>query len=270
MRLLFILSISGVLSLSACNVPGTGKPKLANEVDSISYALGSVIATNISNQLQNQIGIFDTLDQKMLAKAFATSKVKKEYLDYVKEQLDSISEEVFMKGFMNQLTYGKNGVYNDMMADGALREKNSKVRARKEEEARVEAQVNLEAGQKFLEANKQNPGIVVTESGLQYQIISNGNGDKPTDSDNVKCIYHGTLLDGTVFDSSKERGDTATFNVKGVIKGWTEALMMMPVGSKWKLFVPAELAYGERAMGKIKPNSTLIFEVELIDIVKKK
>jgi FKBP-type peptidyl-prolyl cis-trans isomerase FklB len=104
---------------------------------------------------------------------------------------------------------------------------------------------------------------------LQYQIITNGTGAKPALTDRVKCHYHGTLIDGTVFDSSVERKEPAVFPVNGVIKGWTEALQMMPVGSKWKLFIPSELAYGEAGAGeKILPNSALVFEVELLEIEK--
>nr|WP_291914239.1 FKBP-type peptidyl-prolyl cis-trans isomerase [Chitinophaga sp. CB10] len=128
---------------------------------------------------------------------------------------------------------------------------------------------NKEAGEKFLAENKTKPGVVTLPSGLQYQIIKEGDGAKPTLSDKVKTHYHGTLIDGTVFDSSVERGEPISFPVSGVIKGWTEALQLMPVGSKWKLFIPADLAYGDRQAGpKIGPGSALVFEVELLEIVK--
>ena len=125
----------------------------------------------------------------------------------------------------------------------------------------------IEEGKKFLTENSKKDGVVTLESGLQYEIIKSGEGAKPTINDQVTTHYHGTLLDGTVFDSSVERGQPATFPVSGVIKGWTEALQLMTVGSKWKLFVPYDLAYGERGAGpKIGPYTTLIFEVELISI----
>jgi len=128
--------------------------------------------------------------------------------------------------------------------------------------------LNLKAGQEFLESNKKREGVVTLPSGLQYEIIKEGNGPKPTATDQVKCHYHGTLIDGTVFDSSVQRGTPATFGVNQVIKGWVEALQLMPVGSKWRLFIPSDLAYGERGAGKsIEPNSTLIFDVEVLDIV---
>lgn len=126
------------------------------------------------------------------------------------------------------------------------------------------AAANLKAGQEFLEQNKTKPGVVETPSGLQYEVMTEGNGPKPGPTSKVTCHYHGTLIDGTVFDSSVKRGQPATFPLNMVIKGWTEALQLMPTGSKWRLFLPAHLAYGERQTGSIGPNSTLIFEVELI------
>ena len=123
-------------------------------------------------------------------------------------------------------------------------------------------------GERFLEANKLKEGVQVTESGLQYEVIKMGNGKRPTVSDKVKVHYHGTLIDGTVFDSSVERGEPAEFGLTQVISGWTEGLQLMPVGSKFRFYIPQELGYGERATGKIPPYSTLIFDVELLDIVK--
>lgn len=127
------------------------------------------------------------------------------------------------------------------------------------------AAANLKAGQDFLEQNKTRPGVTETPSGLQYEILTEGNGPKPSATSKVTCHYHGTLIDGTIFDSSVQRGQPATFPLNMVIKGWTEALQLMPTGSKWRLFLPPHLAYGERQTGAvIGPNSTLIFDVELI------
>lgn len=129
------------------------------------------------------------------------------------------------------------------------------------------AAANLKAGQEFLEANKQKPGIVSLASGLQYEIITEGTGAKPAATNKVTCHYHGTLIDGTVFDSSVKRGQPATFPLNQVIKGWTEGVQLMPLGSKWRFFLPADLAYGDRQVGThIGPNSALIFEVELLGI----
>jgi FKBP-type peptidyl-prolyl cis-trans isomerase FklB len=128
---------------------------------------------------------------------------------------------------------------------------------------------NKQTGEAFLAANKTKPGVITLPSGLQYIVVKEGTGPKPTINDKVKCHYHGTLIDGTVFDSSVDRGQPIDFPVGGVIKGWVEALQLMPVGSKWKLFIPSDLAYGDNQAGaKIGPGSTLIFDVELIDIVK--
>ena len=130
-------------------------------------------------------------------------------------------------------------------------------------------EINKKAGEEFLSINKGRAGVVTLPSGLQYQVLQQGNGEKPKATDKVKCHYHGTLINGTVFDSSVERGTPAVFGVNQVIPGWVEALQLMPVGSKWRLFIPSNLAYGENGAGEmIEPNSTLIFDVELLDIVK--
>lgn len=127
----------------------------------------------------------------------------------------------------------------------------------------------MDEGKKFLAENAKKQGVVNLPSGLQYEIITKGNGEKPILADKVTTHYHGTLINGTIFDSSVKRGQPASFPVNGVIKGWTEALQLMPVGSKWKLYVPSDLAYGEQGAGQtIGPNTTLIFEVELLSIDK--
>jgi FKBP-type peptidyl-prolyl cis-trans isomerase FklB len=127
------------------------------------------------------------------------------------------------------------------------------------------AAANLKAGQDFLETNKTKPGVVALPSGLQYEVLVEGSGPKPAATNNVTCHYHGTLIDGTVFDSSVRRGQPATFPLNAVIKGWTEGLQLMPTGSKWRFFIPADLGYGERQVGaQIGANSTLIFDVELL------
>jgi FKBP-type peptidyl-prolyl cis-trans isomerase FklB len=129
------------------------------------------------------------------------------------------------------------------------------------------AEANLKAGQEFLAQNGQREGVVTLESGLQYEIITAGDGAKPGPAQTVKCHYHGTVIDGRVFDSSVNRGQPASFPLNRVISGWTEALQLMGVGSKWRLFLPPHLAYGDRQVSaEIGPNSTLIFEVELLGI----
>jgi FKBP-type peptidyl-prolyl cis-trans isomerase FklB len=126
-------------------------------------------------------------------------------------------------------------------------------------------EANLKAGQDFLEENKKRPEVVALPSGLQYEILVEGQGPRPVATNKVTCHYHGTLIDGTVFDSSVRRGQPATFPLNGVIKGWTEGVQLMPAGSKWRFFIPPNLAYGDRGAGaQIGPGSTLIFDVELI------
>ena len=127
---------------------------------------------------------------------------------------------------------------------------------------------NIEKGKSFLEENAKRPGVVTLPSGLQYEVITEGNGKKPSATDRVKCHYEGTLIDGTLFDSYIKRGEPAIFGVNQVIKGWVEALQLMTEGAKWKLFIPSELAYGAQQAGEmIPPHSTLIFEVELIEVL---
>jgi FKBP-type peptidyl-prolyl cis-trans isomerase FklB len=127
------------------------------------------------------------------------------------------------------------------------------------------AEANLKAGQDFLEENKKKPGVVALPSGLQYEVLVEGKGLKPVVTNKVTCHYHGTLIDGTVFDSSVRRGQPATFPLNGVIKGWTEGVQLMPAGSKWRFYIPPHLAYGDRQVSaQIGPNCTLIFDVELI------
>lgn len=126
---------------------------------------------------------------------------------------------------------------------------------------------NLKAGQEFLEANKNKEGVVALPSGLQYEVITEGDGPKPSAFDKVTCHYHGTLINGTIFDSSVQRGKPAQFPLSAVIKGWTEGVQLMGVGSKWRFFIPPHLGYGDRQVSaEIGPNSTLIFEVELLAI----
>jgi len=173
--------------------------------------------------------------------------------------LEDVNIDAILKAFDD--IYSENEpMLSEMDAGECLNTYFQKAQLAKSEEGK-------KAGEEFLEQNKTKDGVVALESGLQYEIIAEGNGDKPGLEDKVTTHYHGTLMDGTVFDSSVDRGEPVSFNVNGVIPGWTEALQLMPVGSKWKLYIPSELAYGERgAGGAIGPNEALIFEVELISI----
>lgn len=145
----------------------------------------------------------------------------------------------------------------------------SEMMAKRAAKQKEDGEKNEKIGKDFLEANAKKEGVKTTASGLQYKVITEGSGPKPTATDRVKTHYKGTLIDGTEFDSSYGRGEPATFPVNGVIAGWTEALQMMPTGSKWQLFIPSNLAYKERGSGaKIGPNATLVFDIELLDIIK--
>jgi len=228
---------AGVLVLTVgaagCQNSGSkGDVKLTSKNDSVSYALGVLIGENNKQQMKSAPGV-DQLDKKILIAAF-----EKAFLgDSVQIKPQKANEKI--QAFFNQIS-------------------------------KAEGDKNSKEGEEFLAKNKTKSGVVTTASGLQYEIIKAGTGPKPKAEDEVKCHYAGTTIDGKEFDSSIKRGEPATFPVNRVIPGWTEALQLMPVGSKWKLYIPASLAYGERGAGQdIKPNSALIFEVELLEIVKK-
>jgi FKBP-type peptidyl-prolyl cis-trans isomerase FklB len=184
----------------------------------------------------------------------------------LRKQSVEVDTNILVRGLKDSLAGGKTLLTEDE-SRAVVAELQAEMRKKQEEKMAQAGEANLKEGQEFLAANKSKEGVVTLPSGLQYKILQAGTGPKPTTSDSVVCNYRGTLIDGKEFDSSYKRGQPATFPVSGVIKGWTEALQLMPVGSKWQLFVPAELAYGARGAGPgIGPNSTLIFEVELISI----
>jgi FKBP-type peptidyl-prolyl cis-trans isomerase len=165
---------------------------------------------------------------------------------------------------------GSKPLLTDEEATADLAQLQDQVKKATDAKLQALAAENQKAGEAFLAENKAKEGVVTLPSGLQYKVLTQGTGPKPTAADTVVCQYKGTLLDGTEFDSSYKRGQPATFAVGRIIKGWTEALQLMPVGSKWQIFIPADLAYGERGAGNvIPPNATLIFEVELVSIQAK-
>jgi FKBP-type peptidyl-prolyl cis-trans isomerase FklB len=182
------------------------------------------------------------------------------------QQAVAVDPNILARGLKDALTGGKT-LLTDDEARAALTAAQAEVRAKQQEKMQQAGAENKKEGETFLAANKAKDGVVTLPSGLQYKILTAGTGPKPTASDTVVCNYRGTLINGTEFDSSYKRGQPATFPVGGVIKGWTEALQLMPVGSKWQLFIPADLAYGDRGAGAdIGPGATLIFEVELLSI----
>jgi len=178
---------------------------------------------------------------------------------------DSIVSEQLYRGFSDALS-GDTTVFKQADAEEFFKDREQADRTAKQEKLYGP---NRDAGRQFLAENAKKDSVVTLPSGLQYQVLVKGEGEVPQTTDRVKVNYEGRLIDGTVFDSSYKRGEPAEFTPKQVIAGWTEALTMMPVGSKWRLFIPYELAYGERETGEIKPFSTLVFDVELVEIVKK-
>ena len=184
----------------------------------------------------------------------------------LKDSPDSLVEELAFRGFIDALQ-GDTTYYNIEDASLLFKDLMSEAKEAKTEKLYGE---NRRAGEQFLAENSKKEGVTTTESGMQYKVIVEGKGEKPQATDRVKVNYEGRLVDGTVFDSSAKHGDKPLeFKANQVIKGWTEALTLMPVGSKWELYIPYDLAYGERDSGKIKPFSALIFTVELVEIVKK-
>jgi FKBP-type peptidyl-prolyl cis-trans isomerase len=234
-RGLFALTAVIALLVSSCSMNSVKSAKLKTENDTLSYA----IATNIYNQLAvDSI----SLNPAIVAKAFIDSKNGKALM--TEEEIN-----VFMQAYVER---------------------------RQQAQAEREAEINrslfkdyIAENEKFLEDNKLKPGINVTPSGLQYEVIKMGTGEKPTIDSRVKVHYTGTLIDGKVFDTSVDTNEPAEFPLAEVISGWTEAVQLMPVGSKFRIFLPSSLAYGANGAGEtIKPFSTLIFEVELLEIVK--
>jgi FKBP-type peptidyl-prolyl cis-trans isomerase FklB len=179
-----------------------------------------------------------------------------------------VDPKILLQGLQDAMSDGKLLLTDDQIKT-VMTDLQTQVRQKQEAKRQALAENNKKDGAAFLAANATKPGVVTLPSGLQYKVLTPGTGPKPAATDSVVCNYRGTLLDNTEFDSSYKRGQPATFPVSGVIKGWTEALQLMPVGSKWQLFIPSDLAYGERAQGPIGPNATLVFEVELMSIQPK-
>ena len=212
---------------------GQDKPDLTNPKQRTSYAIGLDIATNLKAREID-------LDTKALAAGIADALADKPALkpDEVREVLMKLQQEMMAKG---------------------------------ETKNKADSEKNLKAGDAFLAENGKKEGVKTTSSGLQYKVLKSGAGASPKKTETVKVHYHGTLIDGKVFDSSVQRGEPVTFQVDGVIPGWVEALQLMKVGDKWQLFIPSKLAYGEAIPDPlIGPNATLVFEVELLGIEKEK
>ena len=223
--------------LTACNdKSGSEAVKLDNQTAKASYSIGSQFGSQVAQAK-------DMIDQDALIMGFKDSMNGKE-LQITKEEMQTVMQ-TFQQAMME------------------------KQMAKQKVEQSAASTTNKAEGDKFLADNKSKEGVKTTQSGLQYKVLKEGTGDMPKISDTVVTHYSGTLINGKVFDSSYKRNSPATFPVNGVIKGWTEALQLMGVGAKWQLFIPAELAYGERGAGQdIGPNQVLIFEIELLEIKK--
>lgn len=240
MKLTNILAatVVGLSVVSCSNGQFKEKSSLATEVDSVSYALGLDMANKIKVN-------FDDMDQGLFVQGF-------------KNGMDSTNLLIESKDI------------NNILRTFFQKKQQEKMKEMQEEQAKkaeVEFGDNKKAGEEFLAENKIKDGVQTTESGLQYIVLKEGEGEAPTASSRVKVHYHGTLTDGTVFDSSVERGEPSEFGVGQVIKGWTEGLQLMKPGAKYKFFIPQDLAYGAQPRGQhIKPFSALVFEVELLEV----
>ncbi len=292
-KVLFIAAVAIATGLSSC--AQAPKAELKTEIDSLSYAIGLSRSQQGLTQFLEQQGVDSAQYSNFLKGVLEGAKsadisekmaysvgmqigqmISVNWFESINHELfgndstKTINKEDMLAGFFAGVT-GKGRVMDPIIASTYT---DDKMKSVKEASLLERFGENKAAGEKFLEENKAKEGVVTTESGLQYKVITEGKGQVPTSTDRVKVHYKGTLIDGTEFDSSYSRKDKdgnpqpSTFRANQVIKGWTEALTMMPIGSKWELYIPQELAYGSQDTGTIPPFSTLIFEVELLSIEK--
>ena len=283
-KLSFLVVAAAAMTCASCDNQG-GAGNLESDIDSLSYALGIIQSQGLKDYLASME--IDTTDmkgfysgmkegmkemgQKELAH-FTGQQIGKQLKENVvgginaelfgSDSTQSIDVRLFQKAFIN----ASEGKETGMTTEQARRYVQNNIEPIRAKYMAKTYEANKTAGEKFLKANKTKEGVVTTASGLQYKVVKNGNGPKPKATDRVKVNYKGTLIDGTVFDQSPE-GSPIPFAVNQVVPGWKEALQLMPVGSKWIVYVPQELGYGSRQAGpQIKPFSALIFEVELVSI----
>ena len=281
------MAIAAAASLASCTAQAP-KANLKTDIDSLSYSIGMAQTQGLKGYLTGRLDV-DTAYMAEFIKGLneGANKTSKKDIAYMAglqigqqisnqmmkginqelfagDSTKTISKDNFLAGFIAG-TLEKGGVMTMEAAQEYTRTAMETIKAKAMEEKYAD---NKAAGERFLAENKAKEGVKTTESGLQYKVITEGKGEIPADTCKVKVNYKGTLIDGTEFDSSYKRKEPTTFRANQVIKGWTEALTMMPVGSKWELYIPQELAYGSRDQGQIKPFSTLIFEVELLSIEK--
>jgi len=286
-KLGFIVVMAFTVIMSSCTAQGK-YGNIQSDIDTLSYAIGMHRVEGLTDYLLSQ-GVDSTLMVDFLKgfdegmknvddKKFTARRVGMQVAQMVAAWVDPLNESIFgsdstlginreimTQGFLDAIAK-KTELMDLVKAQAYANEKSKQLKERVLEANYGENRI---AGEQFLAENKTKEGVITTESGLQYKVITEGKGEKPTANSNVKVHYRGTLIDGTEFDSSYSRNEPATFRANQVIKGWTEALQLMPVGSKWMLYIPQELGYGVNGAGDdIKPFSTLIFEVELLEIVK--
>lgn len=282
------MMLAATAGLASCTSQGP-KANMKSEVDTLSYMMGVSNTQGLKDYVIGRLGVdsahmadfvrgieqgmkeTDAKQKAYMAGVQIGQQVSGDMFEAINNQIfsgdstQSLSKENFLAGFMAAVQ--EKGLVS---ADSAGIYVRTKAEAIKEKALEAKYADYKKENEEFLASNKGKEGIQVTASGLQYKVIKEGKGEVPTKESRVKVHYKGTLIDGTQFDSSYDRKEPTTFRADQVIKGWTEALTMMPVGSKWELYIPQELAYGSREAGKIKPFSTLIFEVELIEIEKDK
>ena len=282
-----IISSLAVFSamLLATSCTNNANVNVVTSADSLAYAAGVINTEGLIDHVTNRLNIDPAYLPELLdgiKEAFASdspaeeakslgrqlgSQIKNQILPYMNETIypgggDSLNTDIFLNAFISTLEE-KETLMDVPTATAYFRTESEKIR---NENMKSKYSENKEKGIAFLEANKAVAGVQVTESGLQYKVEKMGKGKKPSATDKVKVHYHGTLIDGTVFDSSVDRGEPIVFGLTQVIPGWTEGVQLMPVGSKFTFYIPYELAYGDRETGVIKPYSALIFEVELLGI----
>ena len=226
----------------------------------MKFIINMLIMTGLATMIANAASKDDLKDQK---KRFGYG-LGANYARNLKQNNLDVDLDMFLQGMRDFLS--GESLMSDQEIQSTTKEVGDVVRAQRNAEQEKIAQKNAAEGEAFLEANKTKEGVKTLGSGMQYKVIHTGEGPIPTASDKVRVHYKGTFIDGKEFDSSYKRNQPATFNVTGVIKGWTEALQLMKVGSKWQLFIPSDLAYGKGGNRSIPPNSTLLFEVELLGI----
>ena len=284
LNIFIAVAVMAAFTFSSCNSNKAKLPTLKTELDSLNYAFGLANGDGIKSyyikgdSAQKSIasllegmaeGMKGTVDKETSELVDLGTKIGGSLKDQDKTGLmgDStlkVNIDIIKQGLVNGLR-GSKVLMTAPEAQEYLQKTMQVLQAKKMESS---FGPNKTAGENFLAENAKKPGMITTASGLQYEILTKGNGPVPSDSSKVKVSYHGTLIDGTVFDSSVDRKEPAVFPVNGVIKGWTEVLKLMPVGSKYKVYVPQQLAYGNQERGAIKPFSMLIFEVELVSIEK--